>query len=148
VLIERGSFIHNSAETPPTVPRMRALGGGPKTWNNVQIRERAVIGERCIVERVHRSHRADRRSREDPERRLDLSPSLSRSILTGTLWRRGCAKARRSAPMTIVCGVELGSYCMVGAAAVVTKNVPPHAVVVGNSARLVGFVSGDGEAGA
>jgi len=50
--------------------------------------------------------------------------------------------------MTIVCGVELGSYCMVGAAAVVTKNVPPHAVVVGNSARLVGFVSGDGEAGA
>ena len=45
------------------------------------------------------------------------------------------------ANVTIVCGVELGSYCMVGADAVVTKNVPSHALVVGNPARVVGFVS-------
>jgi carbonic anhydrase/acetyltransferase-like protein (isoleucine patch superfamily) len=41
----------------------------------------------------------------------------------------------------VVCGVELGEYCMIGAGAVVTKDVPPHALVFGNPARIVGFVS-------
>lgn len=42
---------------------------------------------------------------------------------------------------TIVCGVEIGEYAMIGAGSVVTKNVKPFALVVGNPARQVGWVS-------
>ncbi len=41
---------------------------------------------------------------------------------------------------TILCGITIGSYAMVGAGSVVTKDVPPHALVVGNPARLRGYV--------
>ncbi|AKG38825.1 MAG: acyltransferase [Infirmifilum sp.] len=41
---------------------------------------------------------------------------------------------------TIVCGVTIGEYAMVAAGSVVTKDVPPHGLVVGNPARLIGFV--------
>jgi len=46
---------------------------------------------------------------------------------------------------TIVCGVRLGAYSFVGAGATVTKDVPPHALVVGIPARQVGWVSHAGE---
>ena len=57
---------------------------------------------------------------------------------TPTLIRRG---ATIGANATIVCGVEIGAYAMVGAGAVVTKDVPPHALVTGNPARRAGWVS-------
>lgn len=41
---------------------------------------------------------------------------------------------------TIVCGVTIGEYAMVAAGSVVTRDVPPHGLVMGNPARLVGFV--------
>ena len=41
---------------------------------------------------------------------------------------------------TIICGVELGAYCMIGAGATVTKNVPAFALMVGVPARRVGWV--------
>jgi acetyltransferase-like isoleucine patch superfamily enzyme len=46
---------------------------------------------------------------------------------------------------TIVCGTEIGSYALVGAGAVVTRNVPPYCIVVGNPARLVGHVCACGK---
>ena len=55
-----------------------------------------------------------------------------------TLVRRG---ASIGANVTVVCGMELGEYSMVGAGAVVTKDVPAHALVFGNPGRIVGFVS-------
>lgn len=45
---------------------------------------------------------------------------------------------------TIVCGVTLGRACMVGAGAVVTRDVPPFALVVGNPARILDWVDLDG----
>ncbi len=42
---------------------------------------------------------------------------------------------------TIVCGINLGRHCLIGAGAVVIKNVPAFAVVVGNPARQIGWVS-------
>lgn len=54
-----------------------------------------------------------------------------------TLVRKGasiCANA------TIICGVEIGEFALVGAGAVVTKDVPPFALVYGNPARIRGFV--------
>lgn len=42
---------------------------------------------------------------------------------------------------TIVCGHDIGSYAFIGAGAVVTKSIPPYALVVGNPARQIGWVS-------
>ena len=53
--------------------------------------------------------------------------------------------ATLGANCTIVCGNTIGEYAMVGAGAVVTKDVAPHALVVGNPARQIGWVSAAGE---
>ena len=42
---------------------------------------------------------------------------------------------------TIVCGINLGKYAFVGAGTVVTKEVPPYALMVGNPARQIGWMS-------
>lgn len=57
--------------------------------------------------------------------------------LVPTLVKKG---ASIGAHATIVCGVTIGEYAMVGAGAVVTKDVPPFGLVYGNPARLKGFV--------
>ena len=41
---------------------------------------------------------------------------------------------------TILCGVTLGAWCFIGAGAVVTRNVPPHALMTGVPARVTGWV--------
>jgi UDP-2-acetamido-3-amino-2,3-dideoxy-glucuronate N-acetyltransferase len=46
---------------------------------------------------------------------------------------------------TIVCGNELGAYCLIAAGAVVTKPVPAHALMAGVPARRIGWVSREGE---
>ncbi len=55
-----------------------------------------------------------------------------------TLVRKG---ASIGANATIVCGNDIGAYAMIGAGAVVTKDVPAYALVVGNPARQKGWVS-------
>ena len=46
---------------------------------------------------------------------------------------------------TIICGVELGMYCFIGAGTVVNKDVPAFALVVGNPARQIGWMSEYGQ---
>lgn len=46
---------------------------------------------------------------------------------------------------TIVCGNTLGRYCFIGAGAVVNKNIPDHALVVGNPAKVIGYVCACGD---
>jgi len=55
-----------------------------------------------------------------------------------TLVKKG---ASIGANATIVCGITLGEYCFIGAGAVVTKDVKPYSLVVGNPARRVGWMS-------
>ncbi|MDO9265102.1 MAG: Gfo/Idh/MocA family oxidoreductase, partial [Desulfosalsimonadaceae bacterium] len=59
-----------------------------------------------------------------------------------TMVRHG---ATLGANCTIVCGVTIGRYALVGAGAVVNKNVPDHALMVGNPARQIGWVCECGE---
>lgn len=54
-----------------------------------------------------------------------------------TILRRGCSIGANA---TIVCGVEIGEYAMVGAGAVVTRDVPPYTLVAGNPARQMGRI--------
>jgi UDP-2-acetamido-3-amino-2,3-dideoxy-glucuronate N-acetyltransferase len=55
-----------------------------------------------------------------------------------TLVKRG---ASIGANATIICGNEIGEFAFVGAGAVVTKSVPPYALVVGNPAKHIGWMS-------
>ena len=55
-----------------------------------------------------------------------------------TLVKRG---ASIGANATIICGNEIGEFAMIGAGAVITKPVPPYALVVGNPAKQIGWVS-------
>jgi UDP-2-acetamido-3-amino-2,3-dideoxy-glucuronate N-acetyltransferase len=55
------------------------------------------------------------------------------------------AGAALGANATIVCGVTIGKWAMVGSGSVVTKDVPDHALVLGNPARFVGWVCSCGE---
>lgn len=71
--------------------------------------------------------------RAEVDRKQELRP---------TTVRRG---ATIGANATIVCGNEIGAYALVAAGAVVTADVPPHALVAGVPARQTGWVSHDGE---
>ncbi|HEY8577361.1 MAG TPA: acyltransferase [Devosia sp.] len=59
-----------------------------------------------------------------------------------TLVKRG---ATLGANCTIVCGVTIGEYAFVGAGAVITTDVPPHALMVGVPARRIGWMDETGE---
>ncbi len=58
-------------------------------------------------------------------------------VLTRTTVQTGAALGANS---TIRCGITIGAWAMVGSGSVVTKDVPPNALVVGNPARVVGWV--------
>lgn len=58
-----------------------------------------------------------------------------------TLVKKGATIGANS---TIVCGIVLGTYCFVGAGTVVLKDVPDYALVVGNPARQIGWMSEHG----
>ena len=55
-----------------------------------------------------------------------------------TIVRKG---ASIGANATIICGNEIAEYAMIGAGAVVTKQVPPYALIVGNPAKQIGWIS-------
>ncbi len=64
-----------------------------------------------------------------------------KSEFKSTLLKKG---STIGANATIVCGVELGEYCLIGAGCVVNKNIPPYALMVGNPSRQIGWVSKEG----
>ena len=66
------------------------------------------------------------------------SAVIRRDQYVKTLVRKG---ASIGANATIVCGIEIGEYAFVGAGAVVIKDVPAYALVVGNPARHIGWMS-------
>lgn len=66
------------------------------------------------------------------------SAVVRKSEYKTTYVRKG---ASVGANATIVCGNELGEYCLIGAGAVITKPVKPYALMVGNPAKQIGWVS-------
>jgi len=59
-----------------------------------------------------------------------------------TLIKKGCSIGANA---TIICGVTLGRYSFIGAGTVVTKDVPDYALMVGNPAQQLGWMSSDGQ---
>ena len=69
-------------------------------------------------------------------------PQVGPQYYIKTLVKEG---ASIGANATIVCGHTIGRYAMIGAGAIVTKDVPDYALVVGNPGRIVGWVSEAGK---
>jgi len=103
------------------------LGNNVKVQNNVSVYDGVVceddvfLGPSCVFTNVVNP-------RSFISRKNEFKP---------TLVKRG---ASIGANATIICGITIGEYAMIGAGAVVTKDVPDYALVVGNPARTVGTV--------
>lgn len=69
-------------------------------------------------------------------------PQVGTKYYHKTLVKEGASLGANS---TILCGITIGKYSFVGAGAVVTKDVPDYALVVGNPARVVGWMSEAGQ---
>jgi len=155
-------FVHHTAEVADSA----VIGENTRIWNNAQVRENSCIGRDCIIGKdvyidlevrignsvkiqngvsVYRGVTIEDDVFCGPHMTFtnDLYPRafVSDFELYNTLVRKG---ASIGAHATIVCGIEIGQYAMVGAGAVVTKNVPDFALVIGNPARIHGFVSKQG----
>lgn len=123
VIGERCNIGQNVVISPGVV-----LGNNVKIQNNVSVYTGVVceddvfLGPSCVFTNVLNPRSAI--PRKDQYRK--------------TLVRRG---ATIGANATIVCGHTIGEYALIGAGAVVTKDVPPYALVVGNPSRQIGWVS-------
>ncbi|MGQ9750718.1 Gfo/Idh/MocA family oxidoreductase [Desulfosoma sp.] len=107
-------------------PRV-TIGNGCKIQNNVSVYEGVTLedyvfcGPSAVFTNVYNPRSEIRRMHE----------------LRPTLVRKG---ASLGANCTIVCGITIGTYAFVGAGAVVTRDVPDYALVLGNPARVVGWM--------
>lgn len=143
------------------------IGVGTKIWHFCHVMKGARVGERCIFgqnchiandviigNNVKVQNNVSIYTGTIIEDDVFLGPSCvltnvtnprsevnRHSLYEKTLIRRG---ATIGANATVVCGIELGRYCFVGAGAVVVKNVPDYALVLGNPARQVGWMSRHG----
>ena len=126
--IGEGSNLGQNVMVGPNV----RVGARVKIQNNVSIYEGVTLedevfcGPSCVFTNVLTP-------RAFVERKTEFAP---------TLVKRG---ATIGANATVVCGVTIGRYAMVGAGAVVTRDVRDHALVLGNPARQRGWVSRTGE---
>ena len=69
-------------------------------------------------------------------------PLTGKDEFKNTLVKKGASIGANS---TIICGVTLGKYSFIGAGAVVTKDVPDHAIVYGNPSKINGWMCECGE---
>lgn len=151
-------FIHETAHVSPKA----TIGKGTKIWINVQIREDAEIGEDCIISKdAYIDHAVKIGSRVKIQNSVSVYNGVTiedevfvgpNAVFTNDYYPRAqnpdwtVSKthigkgASLGANCTIVCGHAVGEYAMVGAGSVVTQDVAPYALVVGNPAKAVGRV--------
>lgn len=157
-LERKNVMIHQTSE----VSDEAEIGEGTNIWHQAQVRERSKIGEGCnigkgvyidfdvvIGDRVKIQNYVSVYHGVKIGNDVFLGPHC---VFTNDFYPRAfnsdfevaetivedgvsvCTNA------TIVCGNTIGKYAMVGAGSVVTKDVPPHALVFGNPAKIRGFV--------
>jgi len=114
-------FIENEVEIGNNV----TLKSGVYVWDGLKIQDDVFVGPNVtfVNDLYPRSKKF-----------LDKHPE--------TIVRKG---ASIGAGATVIAGIEIGEYALIGAGAVVTKSVPANALVVGNPAKVVGWVNNDGE---
>jgi UDP-2-acetamido-3-amino-2,3-dideoxy-glucuronate N-acetyltransferase len=154
-----GYFVHESSY----VDEGAQIGRGTRIWHFCHVNRAAVIGEQCTLgqnvvvmpgtrlgNNVKVQNNVSIYEGVECEDDVFLGPSMVFTNVTNprshvsrkheykrTLVGRG---ASIGANATVVCGNTLGRYCLVGAGAVVTRDVPPYALVTGVPARVVGWI--------
>ncbi|PID94208.1 MAG: N-acetyltransferase [Bacteroidetes bacterium] len=158
--MERNFFAHETAviDDPCTI------GAGTKIWHFSHIMRDCIIGENCNIgqnvvvspevrmgKNVKVQNNVSIYTGVVCEDDVFLGPSMVFTNVTNprsavnrrgeyakTLVRKG---ASIGANATIVCGHELGEYCFIGAGAVIIRDVPSYALMVGNPAVQKGWMS-------
>ena len=156
---EKQYFIHSSA----LVDQGCIIGKGTKVWHFSHIMPGCKIGERCNIgqnvvvspdvvlgDNVKVQNNVSIYTGVTCDDDVFLGPSM---VFTNVINPRSAINRRDQyarthvgkgasigANATIVCGHDIGEYAFIGAGAVVTKNVPAFALVVGNPARQLGWV--------
>lgn len=152
-------FVHKSACLDENV----SIGKGCKIWHFCHILEGSVlgdgvsVGQNCVIGPNVSIGRGSKIQNNvslyegvECEEEVFLGPSMvftnvmnprafinRRAEFRKTYLRRGCSVGANA---TLLCGISIGEYAFVGAGAVVLKDVPAFGLVVGNPARLIGFV--------
>lgn len=164
-------FIHPTA----LVSERAVLGDGTKVWMNVQIREDVRIGKNCIIGRstyIENGVTLGDNCKVQNNALLYHSATLEDGVFIGPGviltndkvpravnpdgslksaddWHAGHIHIGRGASVgagsTVLTDISIGEWAMIGSGALVTKNVPAHALVVGVPARIVGYVCKCGE---
>jgi UDP-2-acetamido-3-amino-2,3-dideoxy-glucuronate N-acetyltransferase len=145
-----------------------SIGAGTKIWHFSHIMPRCVIGEHCNIgqnvvvspdvilgKNVKIQNNVSIYTGVICEDDVFLGPSMvftnvinprsavnRKNEYAKTIVRKG---ASIGANATIVCGNDIGEFAFIGAGAVVTKEVPAYALVVGNPARQIGWMSEFGQ---
>jgi UDP-2-acetamido-3-amino-2,3-dideoxy-glucuronate N-acetyltransferase len=156
-------FVHESAY----VDDGAEVGEGTKVWHFSHVMKGAKIGKKCVIgqnvnidggtvlgDNVKIQNNVSVYTGTVIEDDVFLGPSCvltnvtnprsqvnRHSLYEKTVLRKGCSVGANA---TVVCGVTVGRYAFVGAGAVVTKDVADYALVVGNPARQVGWMSRHG----
>jgi len=140
------------------------IGSGSKIWHFSHIMSGSILGKDCNIgqnvvvsphvklgNNVKVQNNVSIYTGVECEDDVFLGPSMvftnisnprsaivRRDQYVKTLVKKG---ASIGANATVVCGNTLGEYCLIGAGAVVTKDVPPYALIVGNPGKQLGWVS-------
>lgn len=144
-----------------------SIGEGTKIWHFSHVMPNSIIGKRCnlgqnvvvspnvvLGENVKVQNNVSIYTGVNCEDDVFLGPSMVFTNVTNprsavnrknefkeTLVKRG---ASIGANATIICGITIGEYALIGAGAVVTKDVEPFSLVVGNPSKPIGWVSKNG----
>lgn len=161
---EKDFFVHESSY----IDDGAKIGKGTKIWHFSHIMSGAVIGMNCSIgqsctvenkakigDRVKLQNNISVYGLVEIEDDVFLGPSM---VFTNDINPRSLfpkkgdfipTKVKKGASIganaTIVCGITIGKWAFIGAGAVVTKNIPDYALVMGNPAKLKGFMCKCGE---
>lgn len=156
-------FVHPTSIVDEPV----SIGDGTKIWHFCHVSSGSSIGEQCVFgqnvfianhvtigNRVKVQNNVAIYTGCEIEDEVFLGPSCvltnvtnprsqvnRQSLYEKTRFRRGCTIGANA---TIVCGITIGRYAFIGAGAVVTKDVPDYALIVGNPGRQKGWMSRHG----
>ena len=154
----KNKYVHPSAD----IDKNARIGEGTRVWHQAQIMPNAIVGKNCnigkgvfidtgvsIGDNVKIQNGVSVYKGVSVESDCFLGPNATftndmfpRSFtddfeIIKTSVKKG---ASIGANATIICGITIGSYAMIGAGSVVTKDVNSHSLVVGNPAKVVGRV--------
>jgi acetyltransferase-like isoleucine patch superfamily enzyme len=154
---------HGYYAHPTAIVESECIGEGTRIWHFAHVRSGAKIGKNCnIGKSVYIDIEAEVGSNVKIQNFVSVyrGVAIEDDVFVGpsatftndlypraSIWDEGhvsatrvCRGASIGANATLVCGITVGEYAMIGAGSVVAEDVPPFGLVLGNPGRLRGYV--------